>query len=219
MRSLDLNKVNTSKTTHMTGLFANMTNAPILKINKMDFSSCKYFSNLFSNSKFEMIDLRGLNFSTAVDLSYMFSASYGVSSNLKEIIIDSFDTPLLENINSMFQGCENLVSIPKIDCSSVDDPRIFSDKGGYPSVKNIGGFINLGKGFPSNMTSGSAFYILDMHLCTNLTHEALMNVINNLYDIKTAIKKTSVFKIGDTNKAKLTETEIKIATDKGWAIS
>lgn len=45
-----------------------------------------------------------------------------------------------------------------------------------------------------------------------------MNVINNLYDIKSKGVKTQTLQLGDTNKAKLTAEEIAIATNKGWNV-
>ena len=46
-----------------------------------------------------------------------------------------------------------------------------------------------------------------------------MNVINNLYDIKTKGCKVQDLRLGATNLAKLTAEEIQIATDKGFNVS
>lgn len=51
-----------------------------------------------------------------------------------------------------------------------------------------------------------------------LTHDSLMNVINNLYDIKSKGVKTQTLQLGNRNKAKLTAEEIAIATNKGWNV-
>jgi hypothetical protein len=64
-----------------------------------------------------------------------------------------------------------------------------------------------------------ASYKLDLSTCTNLTHDSLMNVINKLYDIKGKGCKNQALVLGTTNLAKLTSTEIEIATAKGWNVS
>lgn len=83
------------------------------------------------------------------------------------------------------------------------------------NLTNFGGFENLGKAFKSN-------YSIYMSSCTLLTHDSLMNVINNLYDINlnSNINNEICFlSIGSTNIAKLTEEEIAIATEKKWTVS
>ena len=59
----------------------------------------------------------------------------------------------------------------------------------------------------------------DLSSATKLTHESLMNVINNLYDIKTKGCNAQPLVLGSTNLAKLTAEEIAIATNKGWNVS
>lgn len=58
-------------------------------------------------------------------------------------------------------------------------------------------------------------YLTDI---AELTHDSLMNVINNLYDIKSKGVKNQRLQLGNTNKAKLTAEEIAIATNKGWNV-
>ena len=62
-------------------------------------------------------------------------------------------------------------------------------------------------------------YTLDLHYSALLTHESLMNVINNLYDIKTKGVKPQQLVLGSKNLAKLSEDELAIGTLKGWSIS
>ena len=51
--------------------------------------------------------------------------------------------------------------------------------------------------------------------CTNLTHDSLMSIINNLATVSS--KKTLT--LDSTLKAKLTSEEIAIATAKNWTVS
>ena len=46
-----------------------------------------------------------------------------------------------------------------------------------------------------------------------------MNIINNLYDIKTKGCNTQKLILGTTNLHKLTSEEIAIATSRGWTVS
>ena len=57
---------------------------------------------------------------------------------------------------------------------------------------------------------------LDLSPCPNLTHDSLMNVINEAADV-TASPKTLT--LGADNLAKLTAEEKAIATNKGWTLA
>lgn len=56
---------------------------------------------------------------------------------------------------------------------------------------------------------------INLGSCKKLTHDSLMSVINHLGTITTALTLT----LGDTNLAKLTDTEKAIATQKGWTLA
>jgi surface protein len=109
----------------------------------------------------------------------------------------------------MFYECSSLITIPLLDTSNVTDLRgtycMFS---GCRSLTNLGGFKNLQKS-------------LDLTSCTKLTHESLMNVINNLARVNTlpGANTSPVLTLGGINLAKLTYDEIAIATDKGWILN
>ena len=87
------------------------------------------------------------------------------------------------------------------------------------NLTTLGGFQNLGQGYSTTTTENSSDTTLKLRYSTKLTHESLMNVINNLYDIKTKGVKPQQLVLGTTNLAKLTSEEIAIATEKGWNVS
>lgn len=58
-------------------------------------------------------------------------------------------------------------------------------------------------------------YNLNISGCQYMTHDSLMNIINNLCETNS----TLTLKLGTSNLAKLTPEEIQIATDKGWTIN
>jgi hypothetical protein len=87
------------------------------------------------------------------------------------------------------------------------------------SLTTLGGFKDLGKAYLTSQSANLSSYSLFLNYSTELTVESLMNVINNLYDIKTAGCNTQILALGSTNTAKLTSDQIAIATNKGWTVS
>ena len=69
-------------------------------------------------------------------------------------------------------------------------------------------------------------YKLNLTNCTYLSHESLVDIINNLYDLNLTYNVENGgtlyaqrLVLGGTNLAKLTEEEIAIATSKGWNVT
>lgn len=95
---------------------------------------------------------------------------------------------------------------------------MFNMGGSYIYIEEIGGFKNLGKAYRTNVSENYSEYKFDM-FSVETSHESLMNIINNLYDIKTKGVKPQQFRLGSKNLAKLSEEELAIGTLKGWSIS
>ena len=101
------------------------------------------------------------------------------------------------SFKNTFYSCaylKEVVSIDLTDCS--DASGAFT---GCVSLETLQGF----PGLKVNM---------DLSSSPKLTHESLMNVINNL------AASNATLTLGETNLAKLTDSEKKIATDKGWTL-
>ena len=79
--------------------------------------------------------------------------------------------------------------------------------------------IILGASYTTSSSVNYSNYTLNLLPCSKLTHDSLMNIINNLYDIKTKGCNAQNLILGYTNLTKLTEEEIAIATNKGWTVS
>lgn len=116
----------------------------------------------------------------------------------------------------MFINCSSIKDIPLLEASSVTNVWQIFD--GCELLENLGGLKNLGQAYSTTMTANDGWYSLVLSKCPLLTHDSLMNVINNLYDIKSKGVKPQTLQLGDTNKAKLTVEEIAIATNKGWNV-
>ena len=111
-----------------------------------------------------------------------------------------------------------LITLPALDFSSANN--INNVVNSYnDNFMNCGGFLNLGNNYSTSQSANYYNYRLNLGSCNNLTHDSLMNIINNLYDIKAKGCNVQQLIIGSVNLAKLTAEEIAIATDKGWSVS
>lgn len=236
--------------TNMTNMFYYCDSLTELDLSNFDTSNVTGTGmySLFSGcAKLETLNIKGFDTSGLTELRYVFSGCVRLTS----IDVSSFNTSKVTNFYEMFKGCKSLTSL---DVSNFDTSRAFNFTGMFrgctglteldlsnfdmskaTSVSNIlyeltaleklKSFKNLGKGYATRAHNSSSLK-LDLSTSTNLTHESLMDVINNLYDLNitydvanggTLYRQALV--LGSTNLAKLTEEEIAIATNKGWNVS
>ena len=115
--------------------------------------------------------------------------------------IPQLNTSNVTNMESTFYLCKSLISIPKLDVSKV----IIMDY-------IFGGCINLETIHMINMKVS-----FNISSSTKFTREALLEIINNCYDL-TTLNRTATLTMGTTNLAKLTDEDKAIATTKGWTL-
>ena len=152
-----------------------------------------------------------LTIASGTNGSFMFANMYGL------IEISYFDTGAIQNFSFGIYYCSSLITIALLNFQSVNNlSNCFL---GCSKMTNLGGFKDLGKGYTTSADENNFSYTLNLSYSTLLTHDSLMNVINNLYDIKSKGCKTQKLVLGSTNIAKLTAEEIAIATNKGWTVS
>ena len=140
---------------------------------------------------------------------------FGVCELIKTI--PNINTSNVTNMSEMFYSCIALETLQKLNCSNVE--RINGVLTNCTKLQNIGGFENLGQAYKTTMAANYYYYKLTLSYSNNLTHDSLMNVINNLYDIKTKGCNPQSLVLGSTNLAKLTSEQIAIATERGWSVS
>ena len=234
MPDLDWSKVTTTNLSYMT----RETKATCVKVQKMldilsDEKNCKGFayiyfqdpigSNLFlkfpkgfKNSKKQDV-LSSCTFNKNInltidcnDLEYT-GTLLGWSSGFRLKLLNT------SKLKEFYNPSSN-IELEAFDCSSLI-------KTPYNGVHNqttyIGGFIDLGKGFLQNDTASNHLMWFDNYM-QNLTKESLLNIFNGLYDLNLlgfTFVNQPTFKMGDKNFAKVTEEDIKIATDKGWIVT
>ena len=131
--------------------------------------------------------------------------------------IQGFDTSNVTTMYAMFQYCQNLITVPKLNASKV--VIIANIFGNCNNLTNLGGLENLGQAYDPTKSANYSSYTLYLSTSNKLTHDSLMNVINNLYDIKSKGCNPQSLVLGSTNLSKLTSEEIAIATNKGWNVS
>lgn len=227
---LELNP-NTGDVINMAGMFENCENLKTIPL--LDTRNVTNMAGMFSFCS-NLKTIPKINTAKVTDMSTMFS----VCKNLEEIPL--LDTSNVTNMHKMFGNCELLRTIPElntvsvssmpsmfINCSSIKDiplleassvTNVWQIFDGCELLENLGGLKNLGQAYSTTMTANDGWYSLVLSKCPLLTHDSLMNVINNLYDIKSKGVKPQTLQLGDTNKAKLTAEEIAIATNKGWDV-
>ena len=177
--------------------------------------------------------------SSVTNMTYMFNGCASLAT------IPQIDTSSVTNMSSMFSNCVHLATIPQLDTSSVTNiTYMFSDctrlatipqlDGGKltsvayifnncKSLENFNGIINLGQAYLTTQSANYSNYKLVLSNSTKLTEQSIINILNNLYDIKTKGCNTQQVILGSDNLAKLTseegQTALTNATAKGWTIS
>ena len=153
--------------------------------------NCKYMFGYC----FHLTSIPQLDTSNVTHMNLMFYQCSALTS------IPQLETSKVEVMSSMFSGCRSLTSVPRLDASNVTTTsRMFA---ACIFLTTFGGLTNLKVD-------------LDLSQCTALTHDSLMNVINEAADV-TADPKTLT--LGTTNLNKLTDEEKAIATNKGWVLA
>lgn len=181
-----------------------LTNIPLY-----DTSNVTYMVNLFYKSGITQMPM--FNTSKVTNMEGILKHA----PNLE--VFPELDTSNVTNMSSAFYNASSLKEIKKINLGKVTNISHlleYCDK-----LTILGGFENLGEGYLTTTSANNWSYKLDLSYCTKLTHDSLMNVINNLYDIAAKGVKTQQLVLGSKNLAKLTAEEIQIATDKGFSVS
>lgn len=197
-------KINNNATRVFQGC-SNLTN-----ISALDTSNVTNMTRMF-DACYVLTSVPTLDTSNVTNMSYMFQ-------NCKKIVsVPSLDTSKVTNMSSMFRYCEKLTNIPSLDASKVTNMSYIFQYAS--SLTTLGGFENLGQAYLTTQSANYSNYTLDLSASSKITHDSLMNVINNLYDIATKGCNAQKLILGSTNLAKLSDEEKAIVTNKGWVLS
>ena len=200
--------MDTSKTTNFAYFFSQLSS--ITEIPLIDTSNGTNFDSLFANCT-SLVRIPELNTHNMKTAEYMFH-------NCNELIsIPQLDTSNTRSIRNTFQGCRKLTTVPLLNASKIT--IIYYPFSSCSNLTNFGGLENIGEAYSTTQSANYTFYQVHLNESPKLTHESLLNVINNLYDIKTKGCNAQKLVLGTSNLAKLTAEEIAIATEKGWTVS
>lgn len=186
------------------------SNYPLENFPQIDTSNITNMKYMFYDCKY-MLESPLLNTSNTTNMLQMFSGCN------KLIKIKSLNTINTKNMNNIFRNCLKLTTVPLLKANSIID--IYQAFLFCGELTTIGGLENLGQSYSTTQSTNYSSYQLNFASCSKLTHESLMNIINNLYDIKAKGCNTQQLILGSTNITKLTSEEIAIATEKGWTVS
>ena len=223
VETIDVSGWNTKNVTSMGYLFNNCKSLKkILNINKLNTSQVTDISRIFYNCS-NLTDIDVSSFDTS-QVTNMYGMFYNCS-NLTDIDVSSFDTLKTTDMGNMFRNCTGLTSLDLSNFDANSVTSVSNTFGGCSNLVNLTFMKNIGKAYTQTSSSYSP-YRISLTDSTNLTHDSLMSVINNLYDLNLTYDVanggtlyTQSLVLGATNKAKLTEEEMAIATAKGWVIS
>ena len=217
--TIDISKLKFGKLTNVNGLFSGCRAiVGELTLPVMDTEQCTNFMNMFYNCGASKIKrLESLNTSNVTNMSQMFSSM----NNLTELDISMWDTQKVTNMSQTFNSCRSLLTLSAVHADGVTSiSYIFS---GTTNLINFNGFINLGKAYSTTASANNYNYQLDLSKSTKLTEQSMINILNNLYDIKTKGCKPQKVVLGSTNLAKLVSEEgqqaLAQAQQFGWSIS
>ena len=146
------------------------------------------------------IDLSRWDTSNITNMGKMFSECYLLTS----LDLSGFDTSMVTNMSNMFNGCESLESL---DMSGFDTSKVTNMNNMFKNCSKLSN-LTLGTDWASNSSISS----FDLSSCP-LTHESAVDVINKL-----ATRKNSPV-ITFSEQVELYQSEIDIATNKGWSVS
>lgn len=199
----------TPSATSMHNMFAGCTK--LKTISGINTSNVESIGGMFNGCQ-SLEEIPSIDTSKATNMSYMFQ-----NCNKLKNIPSSINTFSVTNISNMFSGCWALTSIQELNASNINN--IFYAFSSCINLQNFGGLKNLGQAYQTTASANNFNYTLDLSGCTNLTHDSLMNVINNLYDIASAGVQPQKLQLGSDNLARITDEEKAIATNKGWSLS
>lgn len=199
--------LNTVNVTRMPYLFSNCS--LLETIPKLETGNVTVMNSMFKGcSSLKQIPL--LNTKSCNLMQEMFSGCSSITE------IPELDTSNVISMWYMFFKCTSLTTVPMLDASKIIN--VYNMFNNCSSLVTLGGLKNLGMSYPTNWIENVSEATLNLSDSPLLTHDSLMNVINNLYNIKSKGVKPQTLQLGDTNKAKLTAEEIAIATNKGWNV-
>ena len=227
LTTIDLSGLDTSNYTSMNSMFQDYISLTSLDVSNFDTSKVGYTNSMFENcSSLTSLDLSNWNTSEFYNMYCMFSGCrsltslevsnfdtskagvmYGIFENcssLTSLDLSNWNTSTVEVMSVMFSGCSSLTSL---NVSNFDTSTVIEMKGMFMDCYKLTN-LTLGENWASNSSIDS----FDLSSCP-LTHESAVDVINKLSARNNSPVITFRSEVG------LYQSEIDVATNKGWSVS
>lgn len=216
LTTIDVSKWDTSSLTGISGMFKDCDSVQSLDIAHFDVSRCTSFLYLFANcSLLENITCKDFNTSNVIDMSTCF----GHCSSLKTLDLTGWDMSKVTRMEYVFTRCTSLevLDITGWNMESTTGAANFSSH--CDSLQSIIGNRTIEEVIADNiatMIGLSASAGVNFASSPNLDRASMRAIINGVADMtgKTALKMA----FHANAKARLTEEDIAIATNKNWTI-
>ena len=203
----ELPEIDTSNITNMTRMFYDCSN--LISLPQLNTGNVTNMYETFRNCP-KLSSLPEMNTNNVTNMDTTFSGCRALST------LPQLNTGNVTNMSYLFNDCNNLLSIPLLNTENVTNVSYMFN--GCYKLTALGGLENLGKAYNTSVSANNSYYRLKLSDSNSLTHDSLMNIINNLYDIANKGVKPQQLILGSKNLAKLTAEEIAIATNKGWTV-
>ena len=201
LKTLDLSNFDTSNVYNMGNMFTDCYSLETLDLSNWNTSNVADMYVMFSScSSLKTLDLSNFDTSNVADIYYMF---YNCSS-LTSLNVSNFNTSNVTSMNKMFDSCSSLTNL---DLSNWNTSKVTSM---YYMFYNCSKLTNLTLG--TDWASNSSLSSFDLSY-SPLTRESALDVINKL-----ATRNNSPV-IKFSNAVGLYQSEIDVATNKGWSVS
>ena len=201
LTKIDLSGWDTSDITDMNKMFSDCIYLKSLEVSNFNTSNVTTMGNMFNNCwEIKSLDVSGFDTSKVTNMSYMFNQCYSLTS----LDVSGFDTSKVTTMGNMFNNCSPLTSLDLSNWNTASVTNMNKMFSGCNSLSNL----TLGKDWASNSKISS----FDLSSCP-LTRESALDVINKL-----ATRNNSPV-IKFSNQVSLYQSEIDVATNKGWSVS
>ena len=203
---IKMDNVNTADFNNWIGMFKNLGGLTSINwggfFDRVSTQKEVISNNMFNEcSSIEIIDMSSCPETNTNNVSYMFY----LCSKLKQINWGGLKIKAF-SISYMFQGCEALETL---DLSNMISEVVSSATRTFNGCTSLTNII-----FPENLFPHTDLKNLDL-LDSPLSHDCAVDIFNKL-----ATRTNSpMLKLSSTTKGYLTESEIAIATGKGWVVS
>ena len=163
---LDLSHFDTSNVLDMSYMFAYMSSLTTLDLSSFDTSNVTNMSGMFGGSSLTTLDLSSFDTSNVTNMSGMFEGS-----SLTTLDLSSFDTSNVTNMSGMFGGS----SLTTLDLSSFDTSNVTNMSGMFEGSSLT--TLDLSSFDTSNVTNFS--YMFALAYITSITYSPKFIYSNN----------------------------------------